>query len=119
MNLAKAYTNVKALTGYSSHAVADMMNDDTWVPKSDVLAAFEEGTFAREVPACKNPLHPTEVRRVPNERKGQRRGGMEIVGTVEERYPNGARDTLSVFRYSGLLTWLKNNRSEVERRGEE
>ena len=54
-----------------------------------------------------------------DERKGQRRRGMEIVGIVEERYPNGARDTRSVFRYSGLLTWLKNNRSEQERRAPE
>ena len=72
-DLAKAREKVEALTGYSSHAVADMMNDETWIRKADVLSMLGEEMFTRDDTWPELPLTGGGSYESPNTRKGQRR----------------------------------------------
>ncbi len=82
---------VEALTGYSSHAVADMMNDETWIRKADVLALLGKEKFKRIVQDGNSPGGHEVTRwwHVSDERKGQRRVEVrrmdDATQTVERR----------------------------------
>lgn len=52
------------------------------------------------------------------ERSRQRREGRELVGIVQERYPEGAGDSVDIWRFSGFMVWQADRRVGADRRVE-
>lgn len=51
------------------------------------------------------------------ERSGkERRKGIELTGVVHERYPEGAKDDVYVWRVRGTLAWAQDRRNGKDRR---